>query len=192
MATRFDTPLARAQLSSFSLPQRPAIRDLAARIATLADALPETALPAAVADALQPYLGRADLLDPRYTEGDVEQYRRHLLYADPLRRFTILALVWRPGQQTPVHGHTAWGAVGVHQGWLEARSYDLVDAGSGLLSCTETACGEAGPGDTSCVQTGLRDIHRLACRGGDGAISIHVYGRDLSQDPGSINITLPH
>lgn len=192
MATTFNTPHTGTPLPSFTVAQRPAIRDLANRIATLAEAIPETELPAAVAGALQPFLGRADLLDPRHTQGHAEQYRRHLLYADPLRRFTILSLVWRPGQQTPIHGHTAWGAVGVHEGWLEARSYDLVDAGSGLLSCAEQCCGEAGPGDTSWVQTGLRDIHRLACRAGNGAISIHVYGRDLSQDPGSINITLPH
>lgn len=192
MATGCNAPHTRARLPRFTLAQRPAIREFARAIATLAERIPETELPAAVADALQPLLGRADLLDPRHRAGDAERYRRHLLYADPLRRFTILALVWRPGQQTPIHGHTAWGAVGVHQGWLEARRYELLDAGSGLLSCAERCCGEAGPGDTSYVQAGLRDIHRLACRSGDGAISIHVYGRDLSQDPGSINITLPH
>ncbi len=192
MASTFHTPAARPPLPGFTAAQRPALRDLAGCIAILAEELPETELPAAVANALQPFLGRADLLDPRHTQGDAGQYRRHLLYADPLRRFTILSLVWQPGQQTPVHGHTAWGAVGVHQGWLEARMYALIDAGSGLLSCAEQSCGEAGPGDTSHVQTGLSDIHRLGCRSGDGAISIHVYGRDLSQDPGSINITLPH
>lgn len=192
MATSFSTTDTHAPLPSFIPAQGPAIRDLATSIATLAEAIPETELPAAVASALQPFLGRADLLDPRHTQGAADQYRRHLLYADPLRRFSILALVWRPGQHTPVHGHTAWGAVGVHRGCLEVRNFDLMDAGSGLLSCIEQRCMEAIAGEISWVKTGLGDIHRLACAAGDGAISIHVYGRDLTQDPGSINITLPH
>lgn len=172
--------------------QQPVIRRLATRIENLADRLPETELPAAVAEALNPFLGQADLLDARHTAGDSESYRRHLLYSDPLRRFTILALVWAEGQCTPVHGHTAWGAVGVHRGRLEARNYELVDTGNGLLACSERLYCEAVAGDTSWVKPGLGDIHRLACKDRHGAISIHVYGRDLSQDPSSINITLPH
>lgn len=172
--------------------QQPAIRRLAERIERLAEVLPEPELPAAVAEILQPFLGQADLLDPRHTAGSADTYRRHLLYADPLRRFSVLALVWAQGQQTPVHGHTAWGAVGVHQGWLEARNFELIDTGNGLLACSERLYCEAVPGDTSSVKPGLGDIHRLACKDREGAISIHVYGRDLSEDPGSINITLPH
>ena len=192
MATSFSAPHPLARLDGFAPGERPAIRELATRIALLADDTPETELPAAVADTLPAYLDHPELLDPRHTLGAAEQYRRHLLYADPLRRFSILALVWRPGQHTPVHGHTAWGAVGVYRGRLEVRNYELVDAGNSMLSCTEQHRAEAGPGTTSWVQTGLQDIHRLACGSAGEAISIHVYGRDLSQDPGSINIALPH
>ena len=91
-----------------------------------------------------------------------------------------------------MHGHTAWGAVGVHRGRLETRNYELIDAGGGLLACSETLYCEAVVGDTAWVDPGLQDIHRLACNAPDGAVSIHVYGRDLSKDPGSINIALPH
>jgi predicted metal-dependent enzyme (double-stranded beta helix superfamily) len=192
MVSILDTDVAQSGLHCLAPGFRPALRELAAEIATLANELAESELPAAVGTALQPHLGQPDLLDPRHMRGAADSYRRHLLYADPLRRFSILALVWAPGQHTPVHGHTAWGAVGMHQGRLEARSYELLDAGEGLWTCAERERFEAGPGATSWVQPGLRDIHRLACAGSQPAISIHVYGRDLSEDPGSINITLPH
>jgi predicted metal-dependent enzyme (double-stranded beta helix superfamily) len=171
---------------------RAAIRRLASTLCALADALHENELAPAVAEALRPWLGHTGLLHPDQMLGARRTYRRHVLYADPLRRFTILALVWKAGQHTPVHGHTAWGAVGVHCGRLETRNYELIDTGGGLLACSETLYCEAVAGATAWVAPGLQDIHRLACNAPDGAVSIHVYGRDLTRDPGSINIALPH
>ena len=52
-----------------------------------------------------------------------EHYARHLVYADPDDRFSILAIVWDRGQMSPVHGHHCWCAVGVYQGLLTETAY---------------------------------------------------------------------
>jgi len=113
-----------------------------------------------------------------------DSYRRHVLYADPLGRFTVMSVVWRPGQGTPVHGHTAWGAVGVYSGTPSVANYRLVRDGSVELAC-EAACA---PGDVTCVQPGIDYPHRVYNASDALAITIHTYGRDLLADPASINI----
>lgn len=51
------------------------------------------------------------------------QYARHLLYEDPLKRFEVLALVWKDGQSTPLHDHDGtWGVEGVFQEGLWCRT----------------------------------------------------------------------
>lgn len=115
-----------------------------------------------------------------------DTYRRHVLYADPEGRFTVLSVVWRPGQGTPVHGHTAWGAVGVYRGSPSVSNYRLVREGTAELVCDATC----GPGDVTCVQPGIEYPHRVYNASDDLAITIHTYGRDLVADPGAINILI--
>src|SRR3954453_15546782 len=62
----------------------------------------------AVAAALQPYLGHPDLLCGVECPCSSERYVRHLLHAGT--QHTVLALVWRPGQMSPFHGHRSWCA----------------------------------------------------------------------------------
>jgi hypothetical protein len=53
----------------------------------------------------------AALLEP-----DPDNYRIHQLHVDPAGRFSVSAMVWGPGQGTPIHDHTVWGMVGVLRG----------------------------------------------------------------------------
>ena len=69
-----------------------------------------------VANALRPYLGLPDLLDDSLCRCSPDRYMRHLLQAET--EYTILALVWRPGQMSPVHAHRTWCALGLHRGWM--------------------------------------------------------------------------
>jgi hypothetical protein len=48
------------------------------------------------------------LLTAEQRAGSTENYRRHLLAADPHGRYAIAALVWQPQQASPVHGHHTW------------------------------------------------------------------------------------
>jgi predicted metal-dependent enzyme (double-stranded beta helix superfamily) len=51
-------------------------------------------------------------------------YARHLLYRDPQGRFCIAAMVWQPGQGTPIHDHDGtWGMIGMVRGGLEVVNY---------------------------------------------------------------------
>ncbi|MEJ0004618.1 MAG: hypothetical protein WDN30_15645 [Pararobbsia sp.] len=55
--------------------------------------------------------------------GSAASYSRHLLATDPAGRFAAAALVWRPGQQTAVHGHRTWCAYRVVQGTLHEEGF---------------------------------------------------------------------
>ncbi len=135
-----------------------------------------------VGERLAPHLGAADLLTPEQCEGDADRYRQHLLHAEADGSFSVVALVWLPGQRTSVHDHVSWCVTGVHEGEEHERRYRLVPAAgpgtSARLIATEdvvnptgAVCGFAPPGD----------IHRVWNAGAGRAISLHVYGADISR-----------
>lgn len=124
-------------------------------------------------------------LPGRFAEPGSEGYRRHVLYGDPQGRFTVLSVVWRPDDGTPVHGHTAWGAVGVYQGRVRVASYDY--AGGLITLRSDDDC----PAGAVChVTAGTDRPHRVFNDGETVAVTIHTYGRDLRDDPAKINIVL--
>ncbi|MGP3923671.1 cysteine dioxygenase [Streptomyces sp. 8N616] len=132
-----------------------------------------------VAERLAPFLGAAHLLTDEQREGDPGRYRQHVLHAEQDGSFSVVALVWLPGQRTPVHDHVSWCVTGVHEGEESERRYRLVPDGTGSrLVATEdvvnpqgAVCGFAPPGD----------IHRVCNAGAATAISIHVYGADIAR-----------
>ena len=69
-----------------------------------------------VAEALERNLPSPDILTPEQQIGDPEGYRSHLLHVEPDGTFSIVALVWRPGQVTPIHDHVTWCVFGVVKG----------------------------------------------------------------------------
>ena len=134
----------------------------------------------AVGQALAPYLGDPRLLRPDQCVGDSEHYRQHLLHVADDGAFSLVALVWLPGQTTPIHDHLSWCVVGVHTGEEHETTYRL--DGDRLVYAGETV---AGPGTV----TGLLppgDIHRVTNTAPGTAISLHVYGVDVSRRGSSI------
>lgn len=94
--------------------------------------------------------------------------------------YSLVALVWLPGQSTPVHDHVAWCVVGVQEGQEHEIRYRLV---GGRLHEDGHAAGGAGS------VAGLAppgDIHRVTNDGDEVAISLHVYGADLRRRGTSI------
>jgi predicted metal-dependent enzyme (double-stranded beta helix superfamily) len=143
-----------------------------------------------VGEQLAPHLGAPDLLTPQQCEGDPGHYRQHILHAERDGAFSIVALVWLPGQRTSIHDHVAWCVTGVHQGEEHERRFRLVTDGTAArLVATEDVvnklgdvCGFAPPGD----------IHRV-WNGGDGkAISLHIYGADISRLGSSVRRVYDH
>jgi predicted metal-dependent enzyme (double-stranded beta helix superfamily) len=131
----------------------------------------------------------AGVLPAQLRRGDEACYQSHLLHAEPDGSFSIAAMVWLPGQQTPVHDHVAWCVTGVLQGHEHEEVFALTDHGRALRLLTRnenpvgTVSGFAPPGD----------IHRVRNTGNSVAISMHVYGADISRLGNSIRreYTLP-
>ena len=115
-------------------------------------------------------------------------YARELIYSDPQGRFSILMLSWMPGATTPIHGHQAWGCVGVLEGEIGCETY----ACDGDTLARDSVCSTgrllAGPGTVASVDPAPAGIHRLFNPTRARATTLHIYGIDLSADPCCINI----
>jgi 3-mercaptopropionate dioxygenase len=134
--------------------------------------------PFAISDRLVQLLEQDDWLAAEDQLPGVDQYRQHLLYVPPSRRMSVVALVWRPGQQTPIHDHIAWCVVGVYRGVERETRYRLVDErGEQCLQVVGTV--DAYPGHVEALVPPAEDIHHVAAGGDEITISIHVYGADI-------------
>lgn len=122
-----------------------------------------------------------DLLSPEQRRDDPRSYARNALHLGSQRGVSLFALVWRPGQWTPIHDHGTWGVVGVLEGVLEERSFvprsyevddadaiELLPGGISLLS----------PGSVSTFVPNPDHIHMTGVpEDRETAVSLHVYGR---------------
>jgi 3-mercaptopropionate dioxygenase len=125
-----------------------------------------------VADEMRAHLPGPDVLTAEQRLGSPEKYVGHTLHVEPDGSFSVIALVWRPGQATRSHDHVTWCVFGVVQG---VEHEDLYDADLNLVGQNDNHVGEisgfAPPGD----------IHRVHNTGDTTAISIHVYGTDVTR-----------
>jgi predicted metal-dependent enzyme (double-stranded beta helix superfamily) len=116
-----------------------------------------------------------ELLSMAQRESSPDSYTRHLLFADPLGRYAVAALVWRPGQMSPIHGHHTWCAYTVTEGTLTETLFSWDTDAHHAVKTRQHArvCGAV-----SVVGAGRGAIHRLGNTSATGktAVSIHVYG----------------
>jgi predicted metal-dependent enzyme (double-stranded beta helix superfamily) len=124
--------------------------------------------PAAVAAAIAAFAGDPALLAGRDCPCGPDRYVRHLLHA--AERYAVVALVWRPGQMSPVHAHRTWCALAVHQGVLTETFFDAADP------TLPRAARLLAPGAASHGVADPALIHRIANLSGRTAISLHCYG----------------
>lgn len=122
-----------------------------------------------VAAILRDYVGEPDLLAGVACPPSGERYARHLLHAG--QGFSVLAVVWRPGQMSSVHGHQTWCALGVNRGSLTESLFGLNQTGLRLIGCKQHH-----PGLVNHSPAGDEAIHRIANLGTEIAVSIHAYG----------------
>lgn len=169
------------------LPLTPGLRYLAEHTDAACRA-PMEEMPARMAAGFAAVLGDADLLPAAARRADPLRYTRHLLHADPAGRFTIVALVWGPGQFSPVHGHHAWCAYGVHAGLLTETSFGFDAASACAVPGRST---QHGAGAVSFAYAGLDDIHKLGNAGDNDALSIHIYGLDGARVGTHVNRLVP-
>ena len=135
-----------------------------------------------VARELERCLPGAEILTPEERAGDPDDYRCHLLHVEPDGSFSVTAMVWRPGQVTPIHDHVTWCVFGVIQGAEYEELYALTPDAKRLAlvgrsqNDVGSVSGFAPPGD----------IHRVRNHGDGVAISVHVYGADITRLGSSI------
>lgn len=127
------------------------------------------------------------LLAPEHRQPWPDRYRTHLLAVAPSRRFSVVAMVWLPGQVTPIHDHICWCVVGVLQGAEEEQRYHLREDVSGGRWLVPWGRQHLAPGDTCALVPPDENIHRVRNAGDCLAISIHVYGEDIAAYGSSIN-----
>jgi 3-mercaptopropionate dioxygenase len=125
-----------------------------------------------VADQLRRHLPDPCILTAAQRLGDPDRPAGHVLHVAPDGSFSILGLVWRPGQTTRIHDHITWCVVGVLQG---IEHEDLYDDRLNPIGESETH-----PGDVSGFAP-PGDIHRIRNTGTQTAISLHIYGTDITR-----------
>jgi predicted metal-dependent enzyme (double-stranded beta helix superfamily) len=135
-----------------------------------------------VASVLERHLPSPSILTAAERTGDPETYRSYVVHSERDGGFSIVALVWRPGQVTPIHDHVTWCVFGVIQGieyeelfTLDEERGCLVEAGNSVNVAGDVS-GFAPPGD----------IHRVRNAGDRTAISLHIYGTDVSRIGSSV------
>jgi predicted metal-dependent enzyme (double-stranded beta helix superfamily) len=167
-------------------PARPASLGVAPLAAAVRDAVGKHAdwsdTAELVASALERHLPSPSILTPEQRTGDPETYKSEVIHSEPDGSFSIVALVWRPGQVTPIHDHVTWCVFGVIQGMESEELFEFDEQGTCLVEAgdrvnrTGDVSGFAPPGD----------IHRVRNGGDHTAISIHIYGTDVSRVGSSV------
>jgi predicted metal-dependent enzyme (double-stranded beta helix superfamily) len=133
-----------------------------------------------VATALRHQLPGPGLLSPGQLAGDPAGYQTHLVHAQPDGSFSVVVTVWLPGQQAPIHDHLAWCVTAVLQGVVCEEIFAVRDGHLEVIARSQDPAGAvsgfAPPGD----------IHRVTNSGQTVAVSMHVYGTDITRVGSSI------
>jgi predicted metal-dependent enzyme (double-stranded beta helix superfamily) len=125
-------------------------------------------------------------LDEMWRESDPDKrlsgrYRRHQVVTDEEFGFTVVVLLWEPGAITPIHDHDTWCVFGVLQGGLEVTNYASEPEDGGPIHLTEVGRELVGAGVIGDNKVPNTEVHRVRNVGTERAISLHVYGNDLTQ-----------
>lgn len=139
----------------------------------------------AVAPLMQRLLVEAEtFLSPDHYRSESEHYSRNAIHIAPSGNLSLFALVWLPGQWTPVHDHGSWGVVGIVRGVLEERSY--MSASGEITDDTGIRLKRGGvillnPGSVSSFVPNPDHIHMTGVpQERNTCVSLHLYGRNMN------------
>ena len=120
-------------------------------------------------------------LAPAYTQPASETYARHLVYHHPEDRYVIVAMVWSPGQCTPIHDHGGiWCVEGVYQGQMCITQYNVTPIDNHHAKAVAVRNLTAGLGNVGALIP-PHEYHVMANRSAETAVTLHVYGGELKQ-----------
>ncbi|WP_024538749.1 cysteine dioxygenase family protein [Comamonas badia] len=139
----------------------------------------EDALIAGATPLMRDLVTHDDWLPDAMAASHPQYYQQHLLYGDPLDRFSLVSFVWGPGQKTPVHDHTVWGIIGMLRGAENGQRF-APDAQGHWKPTGERATLQ--PGDLDIVSPARGDVHEVSNAIDDSvSISIHLYGGNIGR-----------
>ncbi len=122
------------------------------------------------------------LVDEQYLQTDREEYARHLLHLDPEGRYSVLLMVWAPGQGTPLHDHAGtWCVECVYSGQIEVTSYELQNDSKeeDVLQFEEQSEVISGLGDAGALIPPF-EYHEINNTFDQKAVTIHVYAGEMT------------
>ncbi|MEM9290372.1 MAG: cysteine dioxygenase family protein [Acidobacteriota bacterium] len=141
--------------------------------------------PQAIADTMQARLSELILsgairLPDELREPANGHYARRLLYRSPRWGYVVVAMVWGPGQATPLHDHAGtWCVEGVLEGRIQVTRYDLKERDQSLCRFERHETLYTGIGTAGALIPPF-EYHTLANdRSRRSSITIHVYGEDM-------------
>jgi len=124
----------------------------------------------------------------------------HVVHTEPDGSFSVCALVWRPGQVTPIHDHVTWCVFGVLQG---AEYEEIYALGTGAVILRDRCCAFPGCGQPPAAC----QVHHIRPRSKGGAtslrnmvllcrfhhlIAVHRWGWQIALHPdGTVTATSP-
>jgi len=122
-------------------------------------------------------------LRPEHFREDPDHYARNAIYICPDGDLSLFALVWLPGQWTPVHDHGSWGVVGVVEGLLEEHAYMSADGDIRADSGIRLRRGGVvllNPGSVTTFVPNPDHIHMTGVAATRSrCVSLHLYGRNM-------------
>jgi predicted metal-dependent enzyme (double-stranded beta helix superfamily) len=167
------------------------VRALVERLhAALARCETDAARATAAEQCLRSGLPAIDELTAEQRAGAPDRYVQHVLHVQDEPRFSLLAIVWPPAQQTTVHDHVCWGAVAVLQGSERETRFELERAGQATAVLRPVRQQTYLPGEV-CSFAPPHDIHQVLSHEGGTTISLHVYGADIERLGSSVKSTYP-
>lgn len=131
-------------------------------------------------------LGLIQLPD-RFRAVQPDRYARRLIYEDSATGISAIAMVWAPGQSTPLHDHSGlWGVEAVLAGEIETVPYHLIGHENGRYHFHPRPAERVTVGASSYVMPPFEHhITRNASR--QVAITLNIYGGAMP----ACNIFLP-
>jgi predicted metal-dependent enzyme (double-stranded beta helix superfamily) len=104
-------------------------------------------------------------------------YARRFIHRNESLGYEVLAMIWGPGQGTPIHDHAGvWCVEAVYQGEIKVVRYDLIEERGGLFRLTPQAPIHAHLGMSGSLipPSEYHTIKNLLQN--ETSITLHVYG----------------
>ncbi len=119
-------------------------------------------------------------LAPELRRSADDHYARRLVYRSPEHGYVVVAMIWGPGQRTPLHDHAGtWCVEGVLEGRIEVTQFDLVEREEDRCRFVRIDSIETGVGTAGALIPPY-EYHTIANARDAASITLHVYGNDLT------------